>query len=103
MGSKVDRQPEGEVARQSEGEVARQAKLFQPTQLITNPIRDGSGRPDDMQDGRNPSRPQEVNVNFFFDEGLSSSDRTGRPVVSEDMMSLNVAMDKLFSSFKVPS
>ena len=42
-----------------------------------------------MQDGRNTSRPQEINVNSF-NEGLSSSDRTGRPVVSEDMMSLNV-------------
>ena len=40
LGSKVDRQPEGEVARQPEGEVARQAKFFQPTQLIPNPIRE---------------------------------------------------------------
>ena len=36
LGSKVDRQPEGEVARQ--------AKFFQPTQSIPNPIRDRSGR-----------------------------------------------------------
>ena len=77
------------VARQPEGEVARQAKFFQPTQPTPNPIRDRSGRPDDMQDGRNTSRPQEINVNSF-NEGLSSSDRTGRPVVSEDKMSLNV-------------
>ena len=42
-----------------------------------------------MQDGRNTSRPQEINVNSF-NEGLSSSDRTGGPVVREDMMSLNV-------------
>ena len=80
LGSKVDRQPEGEVARQ--------AKFFHPTQPTPSPIRDRSGRPDDMQDGRNTSRPQEINVNSF-NEGLSSSDRTGRPVVSEDMMSLN--------------
>ena len=53
LGSKVARQPEGEVARQPEGEVARQAKFFQPTQPTPNPIRDRSGRPDDMQDGRN--------------------------------------------------
>ena len=45
LGSKVDRQPEGEVARQPGGEVARQAKFFQPTQPIPNPIRDRSGRP----------------------------------------------------------
>ena len=50
LGSKVVQQPEGEVARQPEGEVARQAKFFQPTQLTPNPIRDRSGRPDEMQD-----------------------------------------------------
>ena len=50
LGSKVDRQPEGEVARQPEGEVARQAKFFQPTQPIPNPIRDRSGRPGITQD-----------------------------------------------------
>ena len=42
-----------------------------------------------MQDGRNTSRSQEINVNSF-NEGLCSSDRSGRPVVSEDKMSLNV-------------
>ena len=81
LGSKVDRQPEGEVARQ--------AKIFQPTQPTPNPIRDRSGRLVDMQDGRNTSRSQEINVTSF-NEGLSSSYRTGRLVVSEDMMSLNV-------------
>ena len=50
LGSEVARQPEGEVARQPEGEVARQAKRSQPTQPTPNPIRDRSGRPDDMQD-----------------------------------------------------
>ena len=85
LGSKVDRQPEGEVARQPEGEVARQAKFFQPTQLIPNPIRDRSGRPDithdviSVQDERKTSRSQEINVNSF-NEKPSSSDRTGRPV-----------------------
>ena len=86
MGWEVDRQPEGEVARQPEGEVARQAKFFQPT---PSPIRDRSGPLDDMQDGRNTSRPQEINVNSFTEETVSS-ERTVRPVVSEDMMSLNV-------------
>ena len=79
LGSKVARQPEGEVARQSEGEVARKAKNFQPTQPTPNPIRDRSGRPDDMQDGRNTSRSQEINVNSFCEEP-SCSGRTGRPV-----------------------
>ena len=54
-----------EVARQPEGEVARQATFFQPTQPIPNRIRERSGRPDNMQDGRNTSRPQEINVNSF--------------------------------------
>ena len=97
MGSNVARQPEGEVARQPEGEVVRQTQFFQPTQPTTNPIRDRSGRPDDMQDGRNTSRPQEINVNSFTEE-LSSSDSKGRPVEtvviqtrsSEDRKSLNV-------------
>ena len=42
LGSKVDRQPDGEVARQG--------KFFQPTQPIPNPIRDRSGRPGVTQD-----------------------------------------------------
>ena len=70
------------VARQPEGEVARQAKFFQPTQPTPNPNRDRSGRTADMQDGRNTSRSQEIDGNSF-DEELSSSDRTVRPVVSE--------------------
>ena len=51
LGSKVARQPEGEVARQPERQVARQAKNFQPTQPTPNPIRDRSGRPDNMCTG----------------------------------------------------
>ena len=90
----VARQPQEEVARQPEGEVARQANFFQRT---PNQIRDRSGRHDNMQDGRNTSRSQEINVNSFCEE-LSSSDRTGRPVEteeiqtrsSEDSKSLNV-------------
>ena len=97
LGSKVARQPEGEVARQPEGEVARQAKFFQSTQPTPNPIRDRSGRPDEMQDERRTSRSLEISVNSFNEEP-SSSDRTGRPVQteeiqarsSEDSLSLNV-------------
>ena len=70
-----------EVARQPEGEVARQAKSSQPTQPTPNPIRERSGRPDNMQDGRNTYRSQEINVNSFCEE-LSSSERTGRPVAT---------------------
>ena len=82
MGSEVARQPEGEVARQPEGEVARQPEFFQPAQPTPNPIRDRSGRPDNMQDGRNTSLSQEINVNSFC-EKLSFSDRTGRLVETE--------------------
>ena len=61
------------------------------------PIRERSGRLDNMQDGRNTYRSQEINVNSFCEE-FSSSDRTGRPVEteeiqarsSEDSESLNV-------------
>ena len=97
LGSKVVRQPEGEAARQPEGEVVRQTKFFQSNQPTPNPIRDRSGRPDDMQDERKTSRSQEISVNSFNEE-LSSSDRTGRlaetEVIqtrsSEDSKSLNV-------------
>ena len=97
LGSKVVQQPEGETVRQPEGEVVRQTEVFQSTQLIPNPIRDRSGRPDEMQDERKTSRSQEISVNSFNEE-LSSSDRTGRPVEteeiqtrsSEDSKSLNV-------------
>ena len=97
LGSKVVQQPEEETVRQPEGEVVRQTKFFQSTQPTPNPIRDRSGRPDNMKDGGNTSRSQEINVNSFNEE-LSSSDRTGRPVEtevnqtrsSEDSKSLNV-------------
>ena len=97
LGSKVVQQPEAETVRQPEGEVVRQTKFFQSTQLTPNPIRDRLGRLDEMQDERNTSRSQEISVNSFNEE-LSSSDRTGRlveteeihPRSSEDSKSLNV-------------
>ena len=65
----VARQPEGEVARQPEGEVSRQAKFFQPAQTLPNPIRERSGRLDNMQDGRK-------HVPFSGDQGsFNSSER----------------------------
>ena len=76
MGSKVVQQPEGEVVRQT--------KFFQSTQLTPNPIRDRSGRLDEMQDERKTSRSQEISVNSFTEE-LSSSDRTGRLVETEEI------------------
>ena len=100
LGSKVDRQPEGEVVRQSQEEVAIQAKFFQPTQPIPNPIRDRSGRLDEIQDGRKTSRFQETDVNSFHEETVSS-DRSVQPVVetskthirsTDDSKSLNVEL-----------
>ena len=70
-------------------EAGHLSRSFQSNQSTQNPIRDRSGRPDDMQDGRNTSRSQDINVNSFNEE-LSSSDRTGRLVVSEESKSLNV-------------
>ena len=55
LGSKIVRQPEGEVVRQT--------KFIQSTQPTPNPIRDRSGRLDEMQDGRKTSRSQEISVN----------------------------------------
>ena len=97
LGSEVVRQPEGEVARQPEGELARQVNSSQPTQPTPSPIRERSGRRDNMQDGTNTYRSQEINVNSFSEE-LSSSERTERLVEtdviqtrsSEDRKSLNV-------------
>ena len=68
-----------------------------PINPIPNPIRERSMRLDNMQDGRNTSRSQEISVNSFCEE-LNSSERSGRLVQtsvlqarsSEDRKSLNV-------------
>ena len=78
LGSEVARQPEGEVARQAEGS--------QPTQPNPNPNHDRTGRLDDMQDGRNTSRSQEIDTRFSRDcknsnsEESANHDRKERPV-----------------------
>ena len=106
LGSKVDRQPEGEVTRQPEGEVARQAKFFQPTQPIPNPIRDRSGRPGItqdvivVQDERKTSRSQEIRVNSFNEE-LCSSDRSGRPGITQDVISVQACSSEDSKSLNV--
>ena len=61
------------VVRQPEGEVVRQTKFVQSTQPLLNPIRDRSGRFDDMQDERKTTRSQEINVHSLTEE-LSFSD-----------------------------
>ena len=67
-------------------QVGQISRSFQSNQPIPNPSRDISGRPvvkDDtrtVQDGRKTSRSQEIDVNSFHEETVSS-DRSGRPVV----------------------
>ena len=98
LSSKVDRQPEGEVARQ--------AKFFQPTQPIPNPIRDRSGKPDNtedvisVQDERKTSRSQEISVNSFNEE-LCSSERSGRPGITQDVISVQARSSENSKSLNV--
>ena len=87
----LDNQKGELLDNQKEKLLDKQNSSNQPNQLQIQFVTDG-GRPDYMQDGRNTSRSQEINVNSFND-GLSSSDRTGRPVVSEDKMSLKMSLN----------
>ena len=106
LGSKVDRQPEGEVARQPEGEVARQAKFFHPTQPIPNPLRDRSGQlgiTQDVtvvQDERKMSRSQEISVNSFNEE-LCSSNRSGQLGITQDVISVQACSSEDSKSLNV--
>ena len=67
-------------------EVGQLSRSFQLNQQILNPIRERTGRPvirDDastVQDERKTSRSQEIDVNSFHEE-LVSSERTERPVI----------------------
>ena len=87
---------------QKEKLVARQAKFFQPTQPIPNPIRDRSGRLSithdviSVQDERKTSRSQEISVNSFNEEP-SSSDRTGRPVKTEEIQARSSEDSKILN------
>ena len=104
--SKVDRQPQEEVAQQPRGEVSRQAKFFQPTQPIPKPIRDRSGRLVITQDvigvqnERKTSRSQDISVNSFFEE-LCSSDRSGRPGITQDVISVQACSSEDSKSLNV--
>ena len=80
LGSKVDRQPQGEVTRQPEGEVARQAKFFQPTQPNPNPIRDRSGRP-----GKDTVAVQDDPEVYHEAETLNIDNETIRERIEADM------------------
>ena len=106
LGSKVDRQPEGEIDRQPGEEVAQQAKFFQPAQPIPNPIRDRSGRPGitqdviDVQDERKTSRSQKISVNSFTEE-LCSSDRSGRLGITQNVVSVQTRSSEDSKSLNV--
>ena len=93
LGSKVVRQPEGEVARQ--------AKFFQPTQPIPSPNCDRSGQPDITQDViRKTSRSQEISVNSFNEE-LCSSDRSGQFDITQDVISVQACSSEDNKSLNV--
>ena len=66
LGSKVVQQPEGKLLDNQKGKLLDKPSFFQSTHLIPNPIRDRSGRPDEMQGERKTSRSQEISVNEFF-------------------------------------
>ena len=89
LGSKVDRQPQEEVARQRReevGEVSRQAKFFQP---IPKPIRDRSGQLDNKHevfvDNGETSWSQEIKEKSSHEE-LCSSDRSGQPDITPSVI-----------------
>ena len=95
-----------EDSQRSEGQVVQPPGSFQSSQPIPNPSRDRSGQSvvgagtRTVQDGRKTSRAQEIDVNSFHEETVSS-DRSGQPVVetsethtrsSDDSKNLNVEL-----------
>ena len=80
-------------------EVGQLSRSFQSNQPILNPIRERTGRPvirDDVrtvQDGRKTSSSQEIDVNSFHEE-LVSSERTGRPVVETSVIQARSSEDR---------
>ena len=88
LGSKVDRQPQEEVAQQPRevaqpprGEVSRRAKFFQPTQPIPKPICDRSGQPENKHevfvDKGKTSWSRKIKEKSSHEE-LCFSDRSGQ-------------------------
>ena len=79
-------------------EVGQLSRSFQSNQPIPNPSRERTVRPvvkDDtrtVQDGRKTSRSQEIDVNSFHEETVSS-ERTGRPVVETSVIQTRSSED----------
>ena len=94
LGSTVDQQPEGKVVRQSQEEVARRAKFFQLAQPIPTPICDRSGQNDNTQAvfvvKGETSRSQKIDKKCFHEE-LRSSDRSGQPDVTQDVIGVQTS------------
>ena len=78
-GSTVEHQPVGKLVQQSFGEAPR-AESSKPTQSKPNPICDRTGKTVEKE---NTSCSREI-VGKCLQEELGSSDRTGKPVKSED-------------------
>ena len=91
-GSTVEQQPVGKLVQQSFGEAPR-AESSKPTQSKPNPICDRSGKPEDTErvfvEKGKTSRYQEIDGKRLQEE-LGSSDRTGKPVKSEDNRVMHV-------------
>ena len=87
-GSTVEQQPVGKLVQQSFGEAPRVVEFSKPTQSKPNPICDRSGKPEDTErvfvEKGKTSRSQEIDDKRLQEE-LGSSDRTGKPVKSEDI------------------
>ena len=87
LGSTVEQQPVGKFAQQCFGKAPR-VKLSKPTQSKPNPICDRSGKPVEMEracvEKGKTSRSQETDDKRLQEE-FDSSDRTGKPVKSEDI------------------
>ena len=69
-------------------EAGQLSRSFQSNQPTLNPIRERSGRLEKMQDGRKTSRSLEIDVNSFCEEP-SSSERTGRLVITHDVINVS--------------
>ena len=80
-------------------EVGQLSRSFQSNQPILNPNRERTERPvirDDtrtVQDGRKTSRSQEIDVNSFHEESVSS-ERTERPDIETSVIQARSSEDK---------
>ena len=76
-------------------EVGQLSRSFQSNQPIPNPSRERTGRPvvkDDTRTRRKTSRSQEIDVNSFLEDTVSS-ERTERPVVETSVIQTRSSED----------